>query len=191
MFSWNWKKEILTVPNLLSLFRLVLIPIYVRMYLRAETPAEYFLAGSVMAASCLTDLLDGKIARHFHMVSHVGMVLDPLADKLTQLSLMLCLASRYPLLYPVLALFVVKELFQLFAVVLCFRRGKALPGALNVGKLCTAVLFITLIMLVLFPQADPFLAEIMVLTDGFLLLLSFTCYFLAYFGKNPRIQDLE
>lgn len=191
MFSWNWKKEILTVPNLLSLFRLVLIPVYVRMYLRAETTAEYFLAGSVMAVSCLTDLLDGKIARHFHMVSHVGMILDPLADKLTQLSLMLCLASRYPMLYPVLALFVVKELFQLFAVIHCFRRCKALPGALNVGKLCTAVLFITLIMLVLFPQTDPFLAEIAVLTDGFLLLLSFTCYFLAYFGKNPRIQDLE
>lgn len=191
MFSWNWKKEILTVPNLLSLLRLMLIPVYVQLYLRAESARDYFLAGSVMAVSCLTDLIDGKIARHFHMISHVGMVLDPLADKLTQLALMLCLASRYPVLYPVLALFVVKELFQLFAVIVCCRRGKALPGALNVGKVCTTVLFVTLIGLVLFPHADPMLVNMTVLADGLLLFLSFASYFLAYCGKKTRLQDLE
>lgn len=191
MFSWNWKKEILTVPNLLSLLRLMLIPVYVQLYLRAESARDYFLAGSVLAVSCLTDLIDGKIARHFHMISHVGMVLDPLADKLTQLALMLCLASRYPVLYPVLALFVVKELFQLFAVIVCCRRGKALPGALNVGKVCTTVLFVTLIGLVLFPHADPMLVNMTVLADGLLLFLSFASYFLAYCGKKTRLQDLE
>lgn len=191
MFSWNWKKEILTVPNLLSLLRLMLIPVYVQLYLRAESARDYFLAGSVMAVSCLTDLIDGKIARHFHMISHVGMVLDPLADKLTQLALMLCLASRYPVLYPVLALFVVKELFQLFAVIVCCRRGKALPGALNVGKVCTTVLFVTLIGPVLFPHADPMLVNMTVLADGLLLFLSFASYFLAYCGKKTRLQDLE
>ena len=146
MFIRNWKKEILTIPNLLSLFRLLLIPVYVRLYLQASTNREYILAGSVMAVSCLTDLIDGKIARHFHMISHVGMVLDPMADKFTQLALILCLSFRYSLLYPVLALFVVKELFQLFAMILCLRQGKALPGALPAGKICIIVFLFFIVM---------------------------------------------
>ena len=84
MFSEKWKKEIFTIPNLLSLFRILLIPVYVNLYLEAKEDYQYLLAGSVLALSCLTDLADGIIARNFHMISNVGKVLDPLADKLTQ-----------------------------------------------------------------------------------------------------------
>ena len=77
----NWKKEILTIPNLLSVFRIALIPVYLNIYL----DGAYGRAAAVLAVSCLTDLVDGKIARKFNMISNVGKVLDPLADKLTQL----------------------------------------------------------------------------------------------------------
>ena len=80
MFQINWKKEIFTIPNFLSLFRLLLIPVYVWLYLKANTTKEYLLAGSVLAASCLTDMADGQIARRFHMVTTVGKVLDPFVD---------------------------------------------------------------------------------------------------------------
>ena len=63
MFIKNWKKEIFTIPNLLSLFRLVLIPVYANIYLNAKDNFAYFLAGAIMAVSCITDLIDGKIAR--------------------------------------------------------------------------------------------------------------------------------
>lgn len=191
MSSRNWKTEILTIPNLLSLFRLVLIPVYVHLYLRAQTGQDYIRAGTVMAVSCLTDLADGKIARQFHMISQVGKVLDPLADKLTQLALFLCLSTRYPLLYPVLALFLVKELFQLFAFLLCLRKGKALSGALMAGKVCTAVLFISLIALVLLPDLNRSVANLLVLTDGAFLTVSFWFYVRAYCGNNRQIRDLE
>ena len=191
MFTWNWKKEILTVPNLLSLLRLALIPVYMRLYLDARTQHDYLLAGSVMAASCLTDALDGQIARRFGMVSHVGKVLDPMADKFTQLALMLCLCASYPLLYPVLALFVVKELFQLTAMLYHIRQGKALPGALPAGKICTGFLFTGLIFLALFPRLPSGLAEGIILADGVFLLVSFISYIQAYFGRTPWIRDLE
>lgn len=191
MSAWNWKKEILTIPNLLSLFRLVLIPVYVDLYLHAETSRDYLRAGTVMAVSCLTDLADGKIARHFHMISHVGMILDPLADKLTQLALILCLSERYPLLYPLLALFLVKELFQLMAMILSLRQGTALSGALTAGKICTTVLFVSLITLVLFPKLDSFAVDMIILTDGIMLLFSFSRYIQAYYGISGKLQDLE
>lgn len=191
MFFRNRKKEILTIPNLLSLFRLALIPVYVHLYLRAESRLDFIRAGCVMAVSCLTDLADGKIARQFHMVSQMGKVLDPMADKFTQLALILCLSSRYPLLYPLLVLFLVKELFQLIAVIVCFRQGKALPGALMEGKICTTVLFVSLITLVLLPEMDPWAVNSLILTDAVFLMISFVSYILAYFGTHRKIRDLE
>ena len=90
----KWKKEILTIPNLLSLFRLALIPVYVVIYLNAREPGQYITAGAILAVSCLTDMVDGKIARRFGMISTVGKVLDPVADKATQFTLTLCLSLR-------------------------------------------------------------------------------------------------
>ena len=73
------KKDIITIPNLLSLLRLGLIPFYTSLYLHGNIP----LASILLAISCMTDLLDGFIARRFHMISDLGKFLDPLADKIT------------------------------------------------------------------------------------------------------------
>lgn len=191
MFIKNWKKEVMTIPNLLSLFRLVLIPVYVVIYLNATTSMEYLLAGGILAVSCLTDMVDGQIARHFNMISTVGKVLDPLADKATQFTLTLCLSLKYPPLRPVLVLFVIKESFQLIAGIVNLRKGKMLPGALLPGKICTTVLFVSLIAMVLFPGMDPRLIDTIALTDTVFLIISFVSYILAYFGKNTKVQDLD
>ena len=191
MFIKDWKKEVFTIPNFLSLFRLILIPVYVYIYLHAEKDSEYMLAGIVMAVSSITDLIDGKIARHFNMISNVGKVLDPFADKFTQLALILCLSAKYPILYPVLALFLVKEFFQLIVAIIHYRRGKVLNGALMAGKVCTTVMFISLIGLVLFPHLNEITVDLIVLVDACFLLNAFFCYFLAYFGKNKKVQDVE
>lgn len=186
----NWKKEILTIPNLLSMFRLLLIPVYVHFYRNAVTRLQYIAAAGILAVSCLTDLADGKIARHFHMVSTVGKILDPLADKCTQLALFLCLSARYPLVYPVLFLFLVKEMFQLLAGIFHYRHGKILPGALMAGKCCTTVLFVSFLLLILFPQLSRGAAGGILALDSLFLLLAFGSYIRAYYGKNKKIQDL-
>ena len=191
----DWKKEVFTIPNLLSLFRLALIPVYIYIYLGATETYQYITAGTIMAVSCLTDLIDGKVARRFNMVSTLGKILDPLADKITQFTLTVCLSLKhpqlYPVLYPVLALLVVKELVQLALGVLFLRRGKMLPGALMAGKVCTTVLFISLIALVLFPLVDDTVVSVIAAVDAVFLGISFVSYILAYFGKNAKVQDLK
>lgn len=190
MFLKNWKKEVLTIPNLLSLFRLLLLPVYVTIYLNAQETYQYITAGSIMAVSCLTDMIDGKIARHFNMISTLGKILDPLADKVTQFTLTICLSLKYPPLRPVLILFVVKETFQLVVGFVNLRRGKMLPGALMAGKICTTVLFVCLIAMVLFPAMPVELVNILAAVDAGFLALSFVSYILAYFGKNTKVKDL-
>lgn len=191
MFIKDWKRELFSIPNLLSFFRLVLIPIYAYIYLNATQAYQYFIAGSIMAVSCLTDMIDGKIARHFNMITTLGKILDPVADKVTQFTLTLCLSLKYPVLLPVLTLFVVKEGFQLIAGLLFWRKGRMLPGALMAGKVCTTVLFISLITLVLFPNLNSAVVNLIALVDGVFLVISFINYILAYFGRNKKIQDME
>ncbi len=190
MFIKNWKKEIFTLPNLLSLIRLLLIPVYVTIYLNATEPSQYLIAGLILAVSCLTDMIDGKIARHFNAVTMVGKVLDPIADKLTQFTLTVCLSMKHPVLRPVLALFFVKECFQLVSTIVNYRRGKALEGALMSGKICTTVLFVSLIAMVLFPGMDERIVTALAIVDAICLLVAFVQYIFAFFGKHAKVQDI-
>lgn len=186
----NWKKEILTVPNLLSLFRLVLIPVYVVIYLNATEQVHYYIAGAILAVSSLTDMIDGKIARHFNMISTVGQVLDPLADKATQFTLTICLAIKHPVLWIIAGLIFVKEIFQLVAMCIFYRKGKMLSGALLSGKICTTVLFISLILLVLMPNLSCTVVTGFAIVDGIFLLIAFADYFLAYAKRTSKLKDV-
>lgn len=187
----NWKKEIFSIPNALSFFRLALIPIYISIYLNAQTATDYFLAAGILAVSCLTDLADGRIARQYNMVTTLGKILDPLADKMTQFTLIVCLAIKYPILWYVLILFMVKELFQLIAGGIKLKQGIILKGALFSGKICTTVLFCSLIVLVMVPTLTHLSVTILATTDFIFLLYSFINYLYVYFKVGNNFQKLE
>ena len=187
----DWKKEIWTIPNMLSIFRLVLIPVYVYIYLHATETMHYVVAAAILAVSCLTDMVDGKIARRYNMISTLGKFLDPLADKCTQLALILCLAVHHPALWALLCLFVVKESFQLVMMLVNLRKGKALDGALMAGKVCTTVLFVSLIVMVLLPGLSETTTNVITGICSVFMCVSFAEYIRAYFGKNKKVQDLE
>ena len=188
----NWKKEVWTIPNLLSLFRLALIPVYVVIYLNAERPAHHFLSAAILAVSCLTDMIDGKIARKYNMISTLGKILDPVADKATQFTMIICLAVKYPVLWYLMGLFVVKESFQLIAGSVTLSKGKMLDGALITGKICTTVLFVSLIFLVLMPQLAEKTVTIIAVVDGVFMAVAFADYLRAYFWKNAdKIHELK
>lgn len=190
MFIKNWKREIFSIPNLLSLFRLILIPVYAALYLNATEDYQFFVAGTILTVSCLTDMIDGRVARKFNMITTLGKVLDPLADKLTQFTLTICLSLKYPALYPVLGLFVIKELFQLSLGIFFLRKGKMLTGALMPGKICTTVLFISLIALVLFPNMSSIAVNLISVTDTLFLAIAFSSYIAVYLGRNTKLKDI-
>ena len=186
----NWKKEIFTIPNILSLFRLVLIPVYIIIYLNARVDTDYYLAAGILAVSCLTDLIDGKIARHFNMISTLGKILDPLADKATQFTLIICLTMKYSVLWYLVILFVIKESFQLIAGGINLRKGKMLKGALLSGKICTTVLFISLIFLIMIPNLPIVVIHSITTIDMIAMLISFGNYLMAYFKQDSNFQAL-
>lgn len=193
MFIKDWKKDISSIPNLLSLLRLVLIPVYVTIYLNAQEAIDYYLAAGILAVSCLTDMIDGKIARHFNMITSLGKVLDPLADKLTQFTLILCLALKVKntLLWYLIGLFVLKESFQLIAGSLRLRKGIMLKGALLSGKICTTILFVSLILMVMMPDMPLKTINLITIIDAVFLLIAFVHYVVAYYCMDSKFQAVE
>ena len=181
----NWKKQVFTIPNILSLFRLLLIPVYIMIYLHGH----YLLAAVILGISCLTDAVDGYIARRFNMITNLGKVLDPIADKFTQFTLIVCLALRHPILWSIIGLFVAKELFQIIAGYIFMRHGRILKGAQFTGKICTTVLFISLILLVLVPNIPSPWVFAFTVIDSIFLLIAFVDYIFVYVRKADELTE--
>ena len=134
-------KEYFSVPNILSYFRLLLIPVYLYVYFNARTDADYLKAALVIAVSGLTDALDGFIARHFDQITDWGKLIDPVADKLTLAAISISLALRFPLMGAVFALYLAKEGYMLVMGAVMLRQGYRMDGARWYGKVCTAVTY--------------------------------------------------
>lgn len=136
------ENRIITIPNLLSAFRIVLIPVFLWTYC---IKGEYLVTAGLLLLSGLTDLADGYIARRFHMVSNLGKMLDPVADKLTQAAMLLCLVTRFPMIAFPLALLAVKEASVGLTNLLVIRKSGVVTGAAWHGKVTTALLYLTIV----------------------------------------------
>ena len=167
------KENVLTIPNLLSLVRILLIPIIIWLYCAQKAYMHTFI---VIAISGFTDIIDGKIARKFDMASDVGKVLDPIADKLTQAALVICLIARYPWMWAILALFAVKECLMLLWGYLTLKSTDTINGAKWYGKLSTVVLYAVMMILVLFVDIPQAIATALMLLCGGIMLLSLIMY---------------
>ena len=78
------KKEIFSIPNILCYFRILLVPVFLWAYFDLQSDKGHLVAAGVLVLSSLSDFLDGFIARKCHMITELGKLIDPVADKLTQ-----------------------------------------------------------------------------------------------------------
>ena len=142
------RAEAFSIPNILSYFRLLLIPLFIVLYVQED----FTEALITLAASGLSDILDGRIARKYDMVTDLGKVLDPVADKLTQCAMMLCVAMRYPAMWWLLGLHVVKETVMLIMGWYVLKRTDTVNSAIWAGKLCTGVIYAVMMLHVILPH---------------------------------------
>lgn len=166
-------KDIFTIPNGMSLIRLLLIPVIVYVYAARES---YTLAAALVVASGITDILDGFVARRFNMVSDLGKFLDPVADKLTQGAVMICLCFRYPKLRLLLFVFAVRELVLFILGCLTLHYTDTVNSARWYGKAATAILEGSMFLLLLFPGIPPTAADALIYLCLFAVLAAFVLY---------------
>ncbi len=154
------RKEIFSIPNIMGYIRILLIPVFMYIYITAQSLDDYYRAAALVLISTFSDLFDGLIARKFNMVTELGKLIDPLADKLSHFAMIICLLTRYKLMWLFLGVFIVKECFMAVMGLIIFHlNGRKLDGAMWFGKVCTAVLFLFMFVLFLLPELDINIVE--------------------------------
>ncbi len=140
----------MSIPNILSIFRLVLIPIFTYYIVFAD---NYVVAGILLVISGITDYCDGFIARKFNMATNLGKILDPLADKFTQLIAVICLAVKgYDVMWFLAAFLFLKDLFLLIGGIMLYQKKDGMVPSNWFGKFATLVFYIAVVLLTLFEQ---------------------------------------
>ena len=125
----------LTVPNALSVLRIIVIPFFAWFFMHDQLA----IAVALLVLSGLSDCVDGFIARKLNQVTELGKMLDPLADKLTQGVVALCLAIKFPVICPALLVFILKELVMLCGAILLLKKKKRPCAAQWYGKVATVM----------------------------------------------------
>ena len=186
----KYKKKIITLPNILSFLRLCLIPVIVWLYIGAQ---NYLWAAIFVVISGVTDILDGIIARRFNMISDFGKVLDPIADKATQMTMMLLLITRFPLMLLPFIIAVIKEIFMLISGYMVIKKCDVVLGADWHGKAATVVLSSTIFLHFIWYEIIPIVSNITAVLCAAMIILSFVLYAIRNFeylsGKKTEKDD--
>ena len=174
----KYQKKIITIPNILSLVRLCLVPVIVWLFLK-----EYYVhTGIIMIISCATDIIDGTIARKFNMISDVGKVLDPIADKTTQLVIMILLCFRFPLMIVPIIFTAIKESFMAISGYVVVKKCGIVLGANWHGKAATTVVASVMLLHLFWYDINLTVSAVLIFASAAMILLSLILYAVRNFG---------
>lgn len=170
--SKDYDKKIFTIPNVLTMMRLVLIPFFVWQYLIGN----YVAATIIVVVSGFTDVIDGFIARKFNMVSALGKALDPVADKLTQICVMLCLVRSFPKIWFPLSLLVIKEFVSgILGLMIVTRTGTTYSAEWH-GKSATVSIYAMTVLHIIWVDIPAWVSLVSIIVTVSLMALSFVLY---------------
>ena len=177
------------IPNLLSVFRILLIPVYVILFL-CYFPERLYLSGAVFLIAGLTDVLDGYLARRNNWVSNVGKLLDPLADKLIEVAALVLLATKWGGAFIGLAIVaILKELLMILAAYVIVTKVKIYVMSMWFGKLTTLILYLE-VLIVSFFQTTPGLRDLMSVIVIVSMFATFVLYYISYRRSiNAALSD--
>ncbi len=185
MIKWN-------IPNGLTVLRFILIPVFLVVYLTANAPAEFYIAAGILLFSGVTDILDGMIARRYHMETEWGRAFDPIADKATQIAVAYALWRVHPGLWFAPCFFIVKEGIMLLCGIRLYRRFHQVWGAQWFGKLATVVFYlVTLFVVAMGTQMHPLAVEWMMVAVVGVMLFAALQYVATYLRIVSDRQTAE
>lgn len=189
-------RENLTIPNLISVIRILLIYPFT-VYILSD---DYIKSGLVLALSGASDLLDGFIARNFNQVSKLGRMLDPIADKLTLMSVMLCVGLKFEEIKLFVVVLIVKEVLMILASAFLLKKHKVPPEAKWYGKIATVWFYFSAIVIIVLKSVckiqNNFLTMSFMVVTVILMLYAFIKYFKIFVNiirvdKNSTDIDIK
>ncbi len=173
------KAEFFTVPNMLSVLRILLIPVIVYLYCVRKNSLWTLI---VFAFSAFTDILDGFIARRFNMITDFGKFIDPVADKGTQLAVFACLITRFPLMLLPFLVLLVKELGSFLLRLWVYKKTEVVEGAHWHGKMSTGIVIAVIAIHLIWPDVLPSISDF---------IIYFSTIFMVYSGLLYTLEGID
>ena len=183
--DWN------TIPNWMCFVRIALIPVFAVLFIK-----EYYLwAVITMIVAALTDVFDGKIARKYNMVSNLGKILDPIADKLSQMAIVVILIIKFwqndGIVKYIFFLFIIKELIMIIGGGILLSKGMRPTAAEVWGKAATGVFYVFMITIIALGSPDSplvgvwFFKQLPQTLTTVMVIISALLAFVSLFGYAP------
>lgn len=186
------QNKVFNIPNMLSMLRMALIPLFVYFYFEAtdDSRINYLYAGLILIFSGVTDFVDGVIARWFNQITPLGKILDPLADKLTQLSVVICVAIKEESVWltAVLGVFVIKEILMLIGGAIMIKNKITINGSKWYGKVATALFYVVMAAIALFDISTEVMVVMVSVVAAFML-FAFSQYIKEYFKLMKQSKN--
>ena len=135
------KENIWNVPNLLTMLRILLIPVYIVLY----TNNQFMWALAVFLIASFTDLLDGYIARKYNLITSFGKLMDPLADKIMVTSVLLSLTLSGVVPWAAVVIVIAKEALMVLGGVVMLKKGIVVQSQL-IGKIAQFIFILALVL---------------------------------------------
>ena len=173
------KEEFFTIPNLLSILRILLIPVIVYLYCVKQDNLWTLI---LVAFSTLTDIVDGFIARRFNMITDFGKFIDPVADKATQLTVLICLVTRFPLMLLPFLVLLVKEIGSLCFRLVIYKKTEVVEGSHWHGKVSTGIVIIVIAIHLIWPNILPSVSDFAIF---------FSTIFMVYSGFLYTLEGVD
>lgn len=175
------------IPNVLTVFRICLVPIFVYLFLISENHnaalAVFFLAG-------ITDVVDGITARRFGWMSDIGKILDPFADKCMQISALVCLGIGGFVPIWIVVILVLKETVLLVGATVALKKEKVYIQSNWYGKAGTIAFYIVITLLVIFDNMYETARLCLGVSLILFMLFALTMYIVNY-RKNILRSNVE
>lgn len=161
---------VFTIPNIISFTRILLIIPFVVFFLLGN----YLLSFSVILLSGISDCLDGFLARKLNQISDLGKLLDPVADKLTLISVVICMGVLIPEILPIAVVLIIKDVLMLIGGFYLLKKEIIPPPAKWYGKVATIVFYVSVVTIVFFKgflEYEVYLLTIILLSLTFIVMM--------------------
>lgn len=170
------------VPNMITTLRFFLVPLYVIVfYSNMENSLIYAIL--IFALAGITDMIDGTIARKYDLVTKLGTVLDPLADKTMQLAVLITFTTKgYIPLWAIVIIGIKEILMIIGGLILYYGKSDAVIPSNVYGKLATVVFYLTIFSVAY--KSESIISLILISLTVVLTLIAFINYFIGFTKVN-------
>lgn len=174
----------MNIPNMITTLRIILVPIYLIVFF-SSLENRVLLAGFVFILAGISDVLDGYIARKYNLQTKLGIVLDPLADKMMTFAILISFTWSKLIPTWILIALGIKEILMISggAVLYLFKGNQVMPSD-KFGKIATACFYIATLTIVF--QFPNFISKILFMLTVFLNLLAFLNYSIIYLSLRKN-----